>query len=69
MVGNIIGAFRALKADNKAVTAIEYALIAALIAVVIIGAVSAHWWQCRQHLQHRRYRTLSLDDEVTRAVG
>ena len=40
MVGNIIGAFRALKADNKAVTAIEYALIAALIAVVIIGAVS-----------------------------
>jgi pilus assembly protein Flp/PilA len=30
-----------LKADRRAVTAIEYALIAALIAVVIIGAVSA----------------------------
>ncbi len=30
-----------LRADNRAVTAIEYALIAALIAVVIIGAVSA----------------------------
>jgi pilus assembly protein Flp/PilA len=30
----------ALKIDRRAVTAIEYALIAALIAVVIIGAVS-----------------------------
>jgi pilus assembly protein Flp/PilA len=30
-----------LKIDKKAVTAIEYALIAALIAVVIIGAVSS----------------------------
>jgi pilus assembly protein Flp/PilA len=30
----------ALKNDRKAVTAIEYALIAALIAVVIIGAVT-----------------------------
>jgi len=29
-----------LKLDNRAVTAIEYALIAALIAVVIIGAVT-----------------------------
>jgi pilus assembly protein Flp/PilA len=29
-----------LKMDKRAVTAIEYALIAALIAVVIIGAVS-----------------------------
>ena len=29
-----------LKFDKRAVTAIEYALIAALIAVVIIGAVS-----------------------------
>ncbi|GLR67615.1 hypothetical protein GCM10010909_22960 [Acidocella aquatica] len=29
-----------LKSDNRAVTAIEYALIAALIAVVIIGAVT-----------------------------
>jgi pilus assembly protein Flp/PilA len=28
------------KSDPRAVTAIEYALIAALIAVVIIGAVS-----------------------------
>jgi pilus assembly protein Flp/PilA len=30
-----------LKVDKRAVTAIEYALIAALIAVVIIGAVSS----------------------------
>jgi pilus assembly protein Flp/PilA len=29
-----------LKIDKRAVTAIEYALIAALIAVVIIGAVT-----------------------------
>jgi pilus assembly protein Flp/PilA len=29
-----------LKSDRRAVTAIEYALIAALIAVVIIGAVT-----------------------------
>ncbi len=29
-----------LKVDRRAVTAIEYALIAALIAVVIIGGVS-----------------------------
>jgi pilus assembly protein Flp/PilA len=41
MLVNIIGAVRALKADNKAITAMEYALIAALIAVVIIAAVSA----------------------------
>jgi pilus assembly protein Flp/PilA len=31
----------ALKLDKRAVTAIEYALIAALIAVVIIGAVAS----------------------------
>ncbi len=31
----------ALKADKRAVTAIEYALIAALIAVVIITAVTS----------------------------
>jgi len=32
---------RFAKLDNRAVTAIEYALIAALIAVVIIGAVTS----------------------------
>jgi pilus assembly protein Flp/PilA len=37
-VHNVIRAFRDTK---RAVTAIEYALIAALIAVVIIGAVTA----------------------------
>lgn len=31
---------QSLKMDRRAVTAIEYALIAALIAVVIIGAVT-----------------------------
>jgi pilus assembly protein Flp/PilA len=30
-----------LRSDDRAVTAIEYALIAALIAVVIIGAVTS----------------------------
>ena len=33
--------FDNLIADEKGVTAIEYGLIAALVAVVIIGAVSA----------------------------
>ncbi len=40
MLVNYIRTFLALKADKRAVTAIEYALIAALIAVVIIGAVT-----------------------------
>ena len=31
---------RALRDDERAVTALEYALIAALVAVVIIGGVS-----------------------------
>jgi pilus assembly protein Flp/PilA len=31
---------RSVFGDNRAVTAMEYALIAALVAVVIIGAVS-----------------------------
>ncbi len=31
----------ALKADRRAVTALEYGLIAALIAAVIVGAVSS----------------------------
>jgi pilus assembly protein Flp/PilA len=33
-------AVRAFRSDDKAVTAIEYALIAALIAAVIVTAVS-----------------------------
>jgi pilus assembly protein Flp/PilA len=41
MLVNYIRTALALKTDKRAVTAIEYALIAALIAVVIIGAVSA----------------------------
>jgi len=40
MLVNYIRTFLALKTDKRAVTAIEYALIAALIAVVIIGAVT-----------------------------
>jgi pilus assembly protein Flp/PilA len=35
-----IATYLRLKLDRRAVTAIEYALIAALIAVVIIGAVT-----------------------------
>lgn len=41
MFSNLSAALRAFKMNDKAVTAIEYALIAALIAVVIIVAVSA----------------------------
>ena len=41
MFKGMLGVVRVFKADNKAVTAIEYALIAALIAVVIVVAVSA----------------------------
>ena len=37
---NYLRVLARLKADESAVTAIEYALIAALIAVVIIGAVT-----------------------------
>jgi pilus assembly protein Flp/PilA len=33
-------AYTRLRLDNRAVTAIEYALIAALIAVVIVGAAT-----------------------------
>jgi pilus assembly protein Flp/PilA len=40
MLANYIRTALALKMDKRAVTAIEYALIAALIAVVIIGAVT-----------------------------
>jgi pilus assembly protein Flp/PilA len=40
MIVNYIRTALALKMDKRAVTAIEYALIAALIAVVIIGAVT-----------------------------
>jgi pilus assembly protein Flp/PilA len=41
MLVNYIRTALALKTDERAVTAIEYALIAALIAVVIIGAVTS----------------------------
>ena len=37
---NYVTALIKLKADRRAVTALEYGLIAALIAVVIIGAVT-----------------------------
>jgi pilus assembly protein Flp/PilA len=40
MLVNYVRTALALKMDKRAVTAIEYALIAALIAVVIITAVS-----------------------------
>ena len=40
MFGKTVATIYAFKSASKAVTAIEYALIAALIAVVIIGAVS-----------------------------
>ena len=40
MLQSLVTTCLKLKSDNRAVTAIEYALIAALIAVVIIGAVT-----------------------------
>jgi pilus assembly protein Flp/PilA len=47
MFAQIRYALLALSADRRAVTAIEYALIAALIAVVIIGAAT----QLGTHIQ------------------
>jgi pilus assembly protein Flp/PilA len=41
MIVYLTSSLRGLRRDSKAVTAIEYGLIAALIAVVIIAAVSA----------------------------
>jgi pilus assembly protein Flp/PilA len=41
MLVNYVRSALALKTDNRAVTAIEYGLIAALIAVVIIISVTA----------------------------
>jgi pilus assembly protein Flp/PilA len=41
MVGNMLKVFRGFVIDESGATAIEYGLIAALIAVVIIGAVTA----------------------------
>jgi pilus assembly protein Flp/PilA len=41
MLYNLVKYMENFKQDRQAVTAIEYALIAALIAVTIIGAVSS----------------------------
>jgi pilus assembly protein Flp/PilA len=40
MLQSLVSMCLSLKSDKRAVTAIEYALIAALIAIVIIGAVT-----------------------------
>jgi len=40
MLAAVRHALPLFRADNRAVTAIEYALIAALIAVVIVGAAT-----------------------------
>ena len=40
MLNTMIQTIKNLRADKKAVTALEYGLIASLIAVAIIGAVS-----------------------------
>lgn len=40
-MNRLLARWRALRADDTGVTAIEYGLIAALIAVVIIGTVMA----------------------------
>jgi pilus assembly protein Flp/PilA len=41
MLGSIAASVLLFVSDKKAVTAIEYTLIVALIAVVIVGAVSS----------------------------
>lgn len=40
-MSNIVKSFQALRRDEKGATAIEYGLIAALVAVVIIGGLTA----------------------------
>ncbi len=40
MLARLLNIVSAVRDDRRAVTAIEYALIAALIAVVIIGALN-----------------------------
>ena len=40
MLRSLVTTCHNLKSDKRAVTAIEYALIAALIALVIVGAVT-----------------------------
>jgi pilus assembly protein Flp/PilA len=40
MLRSLVTTCLKLKSDKRAVTAIEYALIAALIAIVIVGAVT-----------------------------
>jgi pilus assembly protein Flp/PilA len=40
MLAHLRHTLRLFRVDNRAVTAIEYALIAALIAVVIVGAAT-----------------------------
>jgi Flp pilus assembly pilin Flp len=52
-------AWLGLKLDRRAVTAIEYALIAALIAVVIIGAVTTLGKGVSKHVQQSRERALT----------
>ena len=51
--------------DRRAVTAIEYALIAALIAVVIIAAVTTLGKTRFLDLQQRRQRALSPRHRLT----
>jgi pilus assembly protein Flp/PilA len=41
MFTNLLVLIQNLRADKRAVTALEYGLIASLIAVVIIGAVTS----------------------------
>jgi pilus assembly protein Flp/PilA len=40
MMSKIVSAFKAFVADENGVTAIEYGLIAALVGVAIVGAVT-----------------------------
>lgn len=54
--------FGRLRKDNKGVTALEYGLIAALIAVVIIGSVTALGGQLNTTFQQ-------VADAIGRAVG
>jgi pilus assembly protein Flp/PilA len=49
----------ALKMDKRAVTAMEYGLIAAMVAVVIIVALSSIGSKSEKYVQFSRHRTLA----------
>jgi Flp pilus assembly pilin Flp len=57
-----ISNLRALISDERGVTAMEYGLIAGLIAVVIVGSITVMWCIAKgNRLDRRRARAWPLD--------